>query len=156
MPTYVTRGDAIGGLPAIGQGETAVDWDTRPPAPYQRKMREGSTQLYNHEARKHRAETAAYYGFVPPGGTALDIPIEVRKAKQGIQRWPLDGLARTITTEPTDFLHPTLNRIPTVRELARIQSFPTASIFSASASLVTRCGDWDTARRRRRTRRALP
>jgi DNA (cytosine-5)-methyltransferase 1 len=88
-------------------------------------MRIGATEeLFNHQASKHRAETAAYYAHVPPGGNWLDIPADVRKAKQGIQRWPLKGLARTITTEPTDFIHPTLDRIPTVRELARIQSFP--------------------------------
>jgi len=41
--------------------------------------------------------------LIPPGGTALDVPKEIRNGKQGVQRWPLDGLSRTITTEPTDF-----------------------------------------------------
>jgi DNA (cytosine-5)-methyltransferase 1 len=66
----------------------------------------------------------AYYGLVPPGGTWLDIPKHLRNKKQGVQRLPINGISRTVTTEPTDLLHPTLNRIPTVRELARIQSFP--------------------------------
>lgn len=121
---YVSCGDALGDLPPIAQGESTSTYESVPTTAYQRRMRVGSTVLYNHEASKHRPETAAYYGLIPPGGTALDIPIELRGRKQGIQRWPLGGLARTITTEPTDFLHPTLDRIPTVRELARIQSFP--------------------------------
>jgi DNA (cytosine-5)-methyltransferase 1 len=123
-PLYTTCGDALGDLPLVTQGETAVCYTAEPSSDYQRKMRRGAAELYNHQASKHRAQTSDYYALVPPGGTSLDIPIDVRNGKQGIQRWPLDGLARTITTEPTDFLHPTLNRIPTVRELARIQSFP--------------------------------
>ena len=65
-----------------------------------------------------------YFSLIPPGGNVMDIPEELRKKKQGVQRWPLNGLSRTITTEPSDFLHPTIDRIPTIREMARIQSFP--------------------------------
>ncbi len=126
---YTTCGDAIGDLPPIVQGESTSRYQVGPSTRYQRLMRKGSRVIHNHEASKHRPETAAYYSLVPPGGTALDIPIELRGKKQGIQRWPLDGLARTITTEPTDFLHPTLDRIPTIRELARIQSFPDRFVF---------------------------
>ncbi len=121
---YTTCGDAIGDLPAIGPGEIAIRYSGTPKTEYQRLMRDGAAGLYNHEASRHRRETMDYYGLVPKDGTCLDIPEKLRKGKQGIQRWPLNGLARTITTEPTDFLHPTLNRIPTVRELARVQSFP--------------------------------
>ena len=116
--------DALGDLPAIGPGEQTERYDSSPSTPYQRKMRQGSRRLFNHQASRHRPETMAYYALVPPGGTWLDIPADKRNAKQGVQRWPLDGLARTVTTEPTDFLHPVLDRIPTIRELARIQSFP--------------------------------
>ena len=124
IPTYVTCGDALGDLPLIDQGEVAHEYEVGPSTQYQALMRAGVTNLTNHEASRHRPETTHYLGLIPPGGTALDIPLEHRKAKQGIQRWPLGGIARTITTEPTDFVHPTLDRIPTIRELARIQSFP--------------------------------
>lgn len=121
---YVTCGDALGDLPVIDQGEIATEYTLQPLTLFQRLMREGSLVIYNHQASKHRKETMDYYGLVPPGGTWLDIPVGLRNKKQGVQRWPLNGLSRTITTEPSDFLHPTLNRIPTVRELARIQTFP--------------------------------
>lgn len=124
LKPFVTCGDALSDLPAIAPGMTTTKYTKKPRTAYQRIMREGSDSLYNHQASKHRQETMDYYGLVPPGGTALDIPKEVRNGKQGVQRWPLNGIARTVTTEPTDFLHPTLNRIPTIRELARIQSFP--------------------------------
>lgn len=121
---YVTCGDAIGDLPLINQGETVTKYDKQPKTAFQKLMRGSSKELYNHVASKHRQETMDYYGLLPPGGTWLDIPKHLRKKKQGMQRWPLDGISRTITTEPTDFLHPTLDRIPTIRELARIQTFP--------------------------------
>lgn len=124
LPTYTTCQDALGDLPLIMPGEIATEYTMPPTTAFQKRMREGSKKLHNHQASNHRQKIMDYYALVPPGGTALDIPIDVRNGKQGVQRWPVDGLSRTITTEPTDFLHPTLNRIPTVRELARIQTFP--------------------------------
>lgn len=121
---YVTVGDALGDLPAIDQGTICTEYEREPDSEYQRLMRRGASRVFNHQASKHRQITMDYYALVPPGGTWLDIPAELRKKKQGMQRWPLDGLSRTITTEPTDFLHPSLDRIPTIRELARVQSFP--------------------------------
>jgi len=128
-PAYITCGEAIGDLPMINTGEIATEYDSPPTTEYQRLMREGSTRLHNHQASRHREDTMEYYSLVPLGGTWLDIPRHLRKRKQGIQRWPLDGISRAITTEPTDFLHPTLNRVPTVRETARIQSFPDRYVF---------------------------
>ena len=128
-PVYVTCGDAIGDLPLVAPGEAAIEYVSPPRTDFQRQMRVGSCRLYNHEASKHKRETMEYFALVPPGGNWLNIPAQLRKGKQGIQRWPLDGLSRSITTEPTDFLHPTLDRIPTVRETARIQSFPDRYVF---------------------------
>lgn len=124
LKPYVTVGDAIADLPQIDQGSISTEYLTQPFSAYQKLMRAGSETLFNHQSSRHKKETMEYYGLVPKGGTSLDIPMEKRKKKQGIQRWPLDGISRTITTEPTDFLHPTLNRIPTIREMARVQSFP--------------------------------
>lgn len=124
LKATVTCGDALADLPEVQSGHTATEYDKDPRTEYQQRMRLGAELVHNHQASKHRQATMDYYGLIPAGGTALDIPKELRNGKQGVQRWPLDGVARTITTEPTDFLHPTLDRIPTIRELARIQSFP--------------------------------
>lgn len=124
LAPYVSCGEALGDIPMIAPGEICFEYEKQPTSQYQHRMRAGSDQIFNHQASRHRSETMAYYGLVPAGGTWLDIPVEQRKRKQGMQRWPLTGLARTVTSEPTDFLHPTLDRIPTIRELARIQSFP--------------------------------
>ena len=124
LKEYIYCGEAIGDLPVIDQGEICTKYTKKPGTDFQKLARRGSKILYNHQASKHREVTMQYYGLVPPGGTWLDIPKHLRKKKQGMQRWPINGLSRTITTEPTDFIHPTLNRIPTIRELARIQTFP--------------------------------
>jgi DNA (cytosine-5)-methyltransferase 1 len=121
---YVFCGEALADLPLINQGEIINTYDKEPITEFQKVMRKGTRKLFNQQASRHRQITMDYYALVPPGGTWLDIPKNLRKKKQGIQRWPIHGLSRTITTEPTDFLHPKLNRIPTIRELARIQSFP--------------------------------
>ncbi|MCR9024536.1 DNA cytosine methyltransferase [Aeromonas caviae] len=121
---YVTVGDALGDIPPINQGEITDRYEKGPKTEYEKLMREGAVRIYNHQASKHKKETMEYYSLLPPGGIWQDIPEHLRKKKQGMQRWPLDGLSRTITTEPTDFIHPVLHRIPTIRELARIQSFP--------------------------------
>jgi len=104
LKKYISVGEAIGDLPAIIQGTSQKTYDATPTSPYQKLMRRhAASEIFNHQASKHRVETAAYYGLIPPGGTALDVPKEIRNGKQGVQRWPLDGLSRTITTEPTDF-----------------------------------------------------
>lgn len=129
LPKYVTCKEALADLPEVKSGETATRYTKKPKTSYQQLMREKAAKVHNHEASKHRAETAAYYALVPPGGNAMHIPDHLRKKKVGMQRWPLNGISRTITTEPTDFLHPTLHRIPTVREMARIQSYPDHYVF---------------------------
>ncbi len=121
---YVTCGEALADIPAIAPGETRTSYDVDPVTEYQKRMRAGSTQLLNHVASRHTAATIEYLSLFPPGGNIDDIPVHLRTGKQGVQRWPLDGLARTITTAPEDFVHPTVDRIPTIREEARIQSFP--------------------------------
>jgi DNA (cytosine-5)-methyltransferase 1 len=124
LKPYITIGEVFEDLQPINQGETSNSYKQKPITDYQRYLRQDAKIVYNHQASKHKPGTMQYYGLVPPGGTWLDIPKHLRNKKQGVQRLPLDGISRTVTTEPTDLLHPILNRIPTVRELARIQSFP--------------------------------
>lgn len=122
--SYITCGEALADIPAIGPGEVQTTYDIDPVTDYQVRMRAGSDRLMNHQATKHSKKTIEYLALFPPGGNNFDLPPHARTLKDGVQRWPLDGIARTITTAPEDFVHPTVNRIPTVRELARIQSFP--------------------------------
>jgi DNA (cytosine-5)-methyltransferase 1 len=49
---------------------------------------------------------------------------EIKTKKHTIQKWDPETPTNTVTTLPEDFTHYEQNRIPTVRELARVQSFP--------------------------------
>ena len=91
---------------------------------YAKKMREKSIILHNHQTTKHGERVQQYFSMIPEGGNNNDVPKEKRNKKSGIERWALTGISRTICGEPSDYLHPKLNRIPTIREIARIQSFP--------------------------------
>ena len=62
--------------------------------------------------------------------------------KRGITPLKSDGVCTTITSIPDDFIHYSEPRIMTVREIARIQSFPDDYIF---------LGKYTTGGKRRKT-----
>jgi len=121
---YVTVGAAISDLDFIEAGEAASDYRLPPVSEFQQRMREGSEQLFNHVASKHGARTLAYFSHMVPGGSTETIPVGLLTKKTGIQRWHPDRLSRAVVTAFEDFVHYRANRIPTVREVARLQTFP--------------------------------
>ena len=124
LPVYTTCNEALSDLPVIRQGEASSSYESQPSGWYQHKMRQGATEvLTNHQASKHRADTLEYFASVPPGGNWLDIPPHLRTAKQGIQRWPLNGLARTVTTAPRT------SSIQRLIEYLRLESLHESRIF---------------------------
>lgn len=86
-----------------------------------------------------------YLKMVPPGGNWRDLPKEIQRESMGKafyakggrsgywRRLSFDEPAPTILTEPqnasTALCHPTLDRPLTVRECARIQTFPDKWVF---------------------------
>ena len=127
----VTIKDAISDLPE----ETLKDGAPYPHPPmteFQRRMREGSSGVYNHFATIHTATTKRIIGMVPDGGNYLDLPKELqstRKVHIAWTRFASDKPSFTIDTGHNHHFHYLFNRVPTVRESARIQSFPDSYIF---------------------------
>ena len=114
-------------------GFSEIDYSPeRSNTPYQKLMRRGSSKrkrLNSVRLARHRPETISRFVDVlkscPKGVT---LPKEFRE-RYGIKKQcftPLDPnkMSRTITTLPDDLLHYSEPRILTVRENARIQSFP--------------------------------
>ena len=130
----VTTYEALADLPE----ETVDDGAGYPIAPhsdYQRMMREGTESLYNHQITIHAPETKKIIAMVPDGGNYKNLPKEMwslRKVHIAWTRMNSQKPCFTIDTGHRHHFHYSFNRIPTVRESARIQSFPDNFIFLGS------------------------
>jgi DNA (cytosine-5)-methyltransferase 1 len=130
----VTIEEAIYDLPFIGsgEGEEISQYDKKATSDYQKQLRNGSKVLYNHVATKHSDLALERLSLIPKGAGREVLPAEHRTKSIYSGTWCRlleDGIAPTITTRfdtPSSgrFTHPVLNRCLTVREAARVQSFP--------------------------------
>lgn len=144
---YVTIGDALLDLPELenGEGEEIQDYPfpLNESTAYQRLMRVGSKKVLNHVAPTLSKINIERMQYIPQGGSWRDLPIELlpagmKQAKRSDHtkrygRMKIDGQSCTILTKCDihwgAFIHPTQNRSITVREAARIQSFPDKFVF---------------------------
>jgi len=130
----VTIWDAISDLAFLNSGEGSEVQDYRIPSQssYQRLLRNGSKTLFNHIATNHSALALERLALIPPNSGREVLPVEhlTKSIYSGTwTRMVKDEISVTITTRfdtPSSgkFTHPFLNRAITVREAARIQSFP--------------------------------
>ena len=137
----VTLRDAISDLPPIeaGGGEEIQSYGRkRRLSGYAVSLREGSDALFNHTANRLAPINLERLQHIPPGGAWTDIPFELlpagmKKARKsdhtkryGRLEW--DSLACTMLTKCDPHwgavYHPDQQRTFSVRETARIQSFP--------------------------------
>lgn len=94
---------------------------------YQRSMREGSRSVLNHSITIHNAKTKEIIAMVPDGGNYKDLPEELWSTRKVHIAWTRMDSRKpcfTIDTGHNHHFHYKENRVPTVRESARIQSFP--------------------------------
>lgn len=146
---FTTVYEAIGDLPSLTcgeKGEAVKNYLCEPFCNYQRAMRQGSSGVYNHESPKLAPINIERMKYIKPGGNWTDIPFDM--LPKGMQRArrsdhtkrygrvTKDGLASTILTKCDPhwgaYIHYEQNRSFTVREAARIQSFPDHYIFGGT------------------------
>lgn len=130
----VTIWDAISDLAYLnsGEGEEKQKYRNEPQSEYQKKLRDGSSVLLNHVATKHSTLALERLAMIPPNAGKEVLPEEhlTKSIYSGTwTRMRKDEISVTITTRfdtPSSgkFTHPFLDRAITVREAARIQSFP--------------------------------
>ena len=146
---FTTVKDAIGDLPPLKSGERGEEFKAYPVEPqcdYQRRMRRGCARVYNHEAPMLSKINMERLKYIKPGGNWTDIPFDLlpkgmQKARRSDHtkrygRVTPDGLASTIMTKCDPhwgaFFHYEQDRSFTVREAARIQSFPDHFVFTGN------------------------
>ena len=134
---YRTCRDAISDLPTRlnNLGAEVDNYSSPAYTEYQKIMRGDCNTLYNHVATNHKDFVKETIALVPEGGNYKDLPAGVGESRTFHMAWTrLDGNApaRTVDTGHRNLFHYELNRVPTVRENARIQSFPDSFVFKGS------------------------
>lgn len=123
--SWISTEDAIGDLSFLRYGDESSKYKLTALTPYQKQMREGSySELFNHKSTNHTSRVRDRFKQLNHGESGDDLPPDYQTKKHSLQRWDPKKPAPTITTLPDDFVHYEHPRTPTVRELARLQSFP--------------------------------
>lgn len=140
---YVTCGDALSDLPSREDnvGEEIDNYTLPPQSAYQEYMRQNSNKLYNHVASKHTDYVKWVISHVPEGGNHKDLPLgvgESRKFNEAWTRYHSKKPSKTIDTGHRNHFHYKYNRVPTVRENARLQSFRDDFIFCGTRTQQNR------------------
>lgn len=145
---FVSVGEAIGDLPrlAMGEGNERVNYNKAANNPFAKTIRNSEGFTFNHYASKLATQNIERMRYVKPGGSWRDIPHELlpagmKKARKSDHtkrygRLTKSGLAGTVMTKCDPhwgavFL-PDQDRALTVREAARLQSFPDSYEFKGS------------------------
>ncbi len=140
--------DAISDLPPIPNkgGSPVSAYLGGPSSAFQADLRQGSQAVRNHQCTGLGPANLKRLPHIPPGGSWRDIPWDIlpkgmQRARrsdhtQRYGRLHPDGLASTILTKCDPhwgaFIHPAQDRVLSVREAARLQSFPDWVEFTGS------------------------
>ena len=102
---------------------------------YQVLMRENTEKVFNHEITNHDQKTIDTIALVPDGGNYKNLPEHLKNTRKVNIAWTRYSSTKpslTIDTGHRHHFHYKYNRVPTVRESARLQSFPDDFVFLGS------------------------
>lgn len=136
----VTVGDALSDFKSLQAGEVSTEYGSDPKNSYQEQMRKNSTgELENHDAVNHRDHIVERFKHIPQGGDMTDAPEEHQPSKvysSRNRRLIENEPSYTVTSHVLDeLIHPWDNRSITVREAARLQSFPDEYVFTGERNV---------------------
>ncbi len=141
LKPFVTVWDALGDLPPLENGEdpgNQVRYAKAATNGFQQMLRSNLREVRNHAAPRLAKINLERMKYIPEGGSWRDIPVNLlptgmKKARRcdhtkRYGRMRRDGLSCTVLTKCDlhwgAFIHPEQDRVITVREAARLQSFP--------------------------------
>ena len=143
LNTVVTVRDAIADLPVLRNGALVDDLPYRcsPRSEYARACRGRLQRCRNHLISLNAPTIIDRYRYIPQGGNWADIP--VRRMNNYADRTRCHtGIYRRLTYDEPSIvignfrknmlIHPTQHRGLSVREAARLQSFPDSFVFTGS------------------------
>ncbi|RIL41644.1 DNA cytosine methyltransferase [Staphylococcus gallinarum] len=128
--------DAIKDLEALESGQlynTLFGVERSPIQEYY--FDENSLQIENHNLSVHNEKVVERIKHVPQGGNWRNVPEELWDTKRSnrhssaYRRLDYSKPSITIDTGHMNYFHPVFNRVPSVRESARIQTFNDSFIF---------------------------
>jgi DNA (cytosine-5)-methyltransferase 1 len=158
LPGKVSVWNAIGDLPEVDGGWRPVggadgwaDYD-KPITSFQRRMRAGvadadARKVFDHITRPVREDDVLAFEQMDSTTRYSDLPIDLRRYRADIfddkyKRLDEHRLSRTITAHIAKdgywYIHPRQNRTLTVREAARLQTFPDWFRFAGPPSAAFR------------------
>jgi len=123
LNTVLTAKDGINDL----LGANNEHYGSKPNNAYQKMMRGSQKKPLNQDYTAHSEQTVNIISQIPDGGNIKSLPREywdVRKYNKAFERMSSERPSNTIDTGHRNYFHYSEPRIPTVRESARIQSFP--------------------------------
>ena len=116
LTAFRTVKDAIDDLPILESSETST--------------------LSNHSAMNHTEQMLTKMSFIPDGGDRTFIPVNLRPKSGDVRKYIKYSSSKpsvTVTGDMRKIFHYAQNRALTVRELARLQSFPDSFIFKGKS-----------------------
>ena len=153
MASPVTVGDAFADLPPLNLPERGAkmkdevaEYAKRAISASQKYVRGDSAELHNHITRWHRDKDVEIFNYMKQGMKWKDLPDRYRKLigyddssfNDKWKRLVLDEPSWTVVSHLSKdgymYIHPTESRTISVREAARLQSFPDSFVFHGSRS----------------------
>ena len=135
-----TLRDAIADLPTVpgGHRQEVMPYSGSPLTQLQRRLRQGVASdqrslIHDHMTRAVRPDDAEAFALLRQGQTYADLPERLQRYRSDIftdkyKRLEWDGLARSITAHIAKdgywYIHPGQDRTLSIREAARVQTFP--------------------------------
>jgi len=125
----VTVENALEDIAFLEPGWEATQHQVEPIYNFQQDRRRGAKLLFNHLATQHREKAVSMFEYIPEGGTINAVPKNLRNGKKTMARLNRHEISNAVLALPDDLIHYRHNRIPTVREMARLQTFDDDYVF---------------------------
>ncbi len=142
----VTVAEAIEDLPKlhIGAEESILPYARAAKSTYAKRMRGGLKKCSGHLVSRNASYVVKRYAKIPPGGNWANVPQSMMKNYADRTRCHTGIYKRLVPDKPSVvignfrknmLIHPTEDRGLSVREAARLQSFPDNFVFEGSIGL---------------------